>query len=70
MINTNQVVVARYEFDPFGRTLSISGPKVFGNRYRFSSKPTHELSGMYVNEKASGKRDPYLFIRNRAMTCS
>jgi len=47
LVNTNQLIVARYLFDPFGNTLSISGPKAFVNRYRFSSKPIHELSGNY-----------------------
>jgi RHS repeat-associated protein len=47
LLNTNQILVAKYEYDPFGNTLSISGSKAFVNRYRFSSKPIHELSGMY-----------------------
>src|SRR5206468_2327262 len=47
LINTNQLVVGRYLYDPFGSTLSISGPKALANRYRFSSKPIHEQSGLY-----------------------
>ncbi len=47
LINSNQLVVARYEYDPFGNTLSISGPKAWVNPCRFSSKPIHELSGRY-----------------------
>ena len=47
LVNANQIIVGRYLYDPFGNTLSISGPKAFVNPYRFSSKPLHELSGMY-----------------------
>jgi len=47
LISTNQQMAARYLFDPFGNTLAASGPKALVNRYRFSSKPIHELSGMY-----------------------
>jgi RHS repeat-associated protein len=47
LINTNQLIVARYLYDPFGTTLSLSGPKAQINPYRFSSKPVHEVSGMY-----------------------
>ncbi len=35
-------------FDPTGdSTLSLRGPLASANRYRFSSKPIHEASGMY-----------------------
>ncbi len=47
LINTDQLIVAKYLYDPFGRTLAMSGPKAAVNLYRFSSKPIHELSGMY-----------------------
>ncbi len=47
MISTNQEIVARYVFDPFGNTLAATGDKAAANRYRFSSKPIHEQSGMY-----------------------
>jgi RHS repeat-associated protein len=47
LINTNQLISARYLYDPFGNTLSISGPKAWLNQYRFSSKPIREVSGMY-----------------------
>jgi RHS repeat-associated protein len=47
LINGLQLTVARYLYDPFGNMLSISGPKSFLNRYRFSSKPIHDLSGTY-----------------------
>jgi len=47
LADAQQKVVARYLYDPFGNMLSISGPKAAQNRYRFSSKPIHEPSGMY-----------------------
>jgi len=47
LINASQIPVAKYLYDPFGNTLSASGPLASENRYRFSSKPIHELSGMY-----------------------
>jgi len=47
LIDTNQHVAAKYIFDPFGRTLSKSGPLADANRYQFSSKPLHDRSGLY-----------------------
>jgi RHS repeat-associated protein len=47
LINTSQLIVARYLYDSFGNTLAISGPKAFVSPYRFSSKPIHEPSGHY-----------------------
>jgi RHS repeat-associated protein len=47
LINTNQVPIAKYLYDPFGNTLSQSGPLAEANVYRFSSKETHANSGMY-----------------------
>ena len=47
LINANQLIVAGYLYDPFGRTLSFSGPKALINPYRFSSKVIHDLSGEY-----------------------
>ena len=46
LVDANQNVVARYLYDPFGNTLSATGPKAALNRYRFSSKEWHGLSGM------------------------
>jgi len=47
LINTNNAVVAGYEYDPFGGLLLLWGPKAALNPYRFSSKPVQEPSGMY-----------------------
>ena len=47
LINTSQLIVAKYLYGAFGNTLSISGAKALVNRYRFSSKPVHESSGTY-----------------------
>jgi len=46
LVDTNQNVVARYLYDPFGNTLSATGPKAALNKYRFSSKEWHAASGM------------------------
>ncbi len=47
LADARQNIAARYLYDPFGNTLSIAGPEASINRYRFSSKPIHEASGMY-----------------------
>jgi RHS repeat-associated protein len=44
LINSNQVLVASYLYDPFGKTLAISGPLANANSYRFSSMLAHEPS--------------------------
>jgi|GEM_PF-1240982 len=46
LINSNQVMVARYEYDPFGNILSQTGPLADANLYRFSSKELHLNSGL------------------------
>jgi RHS repeat-associated protein len=46
LVNTNQLVVARYLYDPYGNVLSISGPLADANLYRFSSKEWHPNSGL------------------------
>jgi RHS repeat-associated protein len=46
LINTNQLIVARYLYDPFGNILSQSGPLALANGYRFSSKEAHDPSGL------------------------
>jgi RHS repeat-associated protein len=47
LVDTNQMVVASYRYDPFGNTLSESGTLAATNVYRFSSKEVHVNSGMY-----------------------
>jgi RHS repeat-associated protein len=46
LINTNQLIVARYLCDPFGNILSQSGPLADANLYRFSSREAHDVSGI------------------------
>jgi RHS repeat-associated protein len=46
LINTNQNLVGRYLYDPFGNILSQSGPLADANTYRFSSKEWHPNSGL------------------------
>ena len=38
LINSNQAIVAKYLYDPYGNMLSPSGSLASANRYRFSSK--------------------------------
>jgi len=47
LVNTNQLIVAQYLYDPFGKPLATWGPKANVNRYRFSSKPTNGRVGLY-----------------------
>ena len=46
LVDALQKVVARYLYDPFGNTLSASGPMAEANLYRFSSKEWHPASGL------------------------
>jgi RHS repeat-associated protein len=46
MINTQQIIVARYNYDPYGNNLSKSGPLAEANSYRFSGKEYHANSGL------------------------
>ena len=46
LVSTNGIVVARYQYDPFGNTLAKSGPLADVNLYRFSSKELHVNSGL------------------------
>jgi RHS repeat-associated protein len=46
LVNAQQVLVARYLYDPFGNMLSQSGSLAAANRYRFSSKEAHDNSGL------------------------
>jgi RHS repeat-associated protein len=47
MINASQAVVAKYLYDPFGNTLSMSGPLAAANSYRFASKEWNASPGFY-----------------------
>ncbi|HEV2455986.1 MAG TPA: RHS repeat-associated core domain-containing protein [Verrucomicrobiae bacterium] len=47
LIYTNQTIAAHYEYDPYGNTLSLSGPLASANKYRFSSKEWDANSGLY-----------------------
>jgi RHS repeat-associated protein len=47
LINKLQLVEAKYLYDPFGNTLSLSGPLASANTYRFSSKEWNANSGLY-----------------------
>ncbi len=47
LINAQQIIVAKYLYDPFGNTLSKAGPLADANTYRFSSKDSHANSGLY-----------------------
>jgi len=46
LIDLNQAVVARYIYEPYGNTLSATGPMAEENLYRFSSKETHTSSAL------------------------
>jgi len=46
LINTNQALVAKYLYDPFGKLLNQSGSLAATNLYRFSSKEFHPASGL------------------------
>lgn len=47
LINTNGLVLARYNYDPYGNLLGMSGPLAEANAYRFSSKEWNGNVGLY-----------------------
>jgi len=46
LINGQQIVLAKYTYDPFGNILAKSGPLADANNYRFSSQEYHQASGL------------------------
>lgn len=46
LLNANQIVVAKYQYDPYGNVLSQSGSLAAANTYQFSSKEVHANSGL------------------------
>jgi RHS repeat-associated protein len=47
MFYTNGTTAARYNYDPFGNMLTMSGPLAAVNKYRFSSKEWNGSAGLY-----------------------
>ena len=47
MVSPGGLVLAAYQYDPYGRTLAQSGPLADANLYRFSSKMWHDKSRIY-----------------------
>jgi hypothetical protein len=49
MVNNSPTpaMVAKYKYDPYGRTISSSGTLAAANLYRFSSKEINTTSGAY-----------------------
>ncbi len=47
LTDTGGAVVARYEYDPYGNMLAMSGPMADSNLYRFSSKEWSVTAGLY-----------------------
>src|SRR5579885_2649436 len=47
LMDTNQVLVAKYLYDPYGNLLAESGPLAGANKYRFSSKEWDSPAGLY-----------------------
>lgn len=47
LINTNGLVLARYNYDPYGNLLGMNGPLAEANSYRFSSKEWNANAGLY-----------------------
>ena len=46
LVNSHEVVVARYHYDPFGRKIAETGPLAAENAYQWSSKEHHSRSGL------------------------
>ncbi len=47
LVNSSQTLAAKYRYDPYGNTISLSGSLAGFNTYRFSSKEIHVNSGLY-----------------------
>jgi len=47
LMDTNQVLVAKYLYDPYGNLLAESGPLAGANKYRFSSQEWDSQAGLY-----------------------
>ncbi len=47
LMDTNQVLVAKYLYDSYGNLLAESGPLAGANKYRFSSKEWDSPAGLY-----------------------
>ncbi len=47
LMDTNQVLVAKYLYDPYGNLLAESGPLASANKYRFSSKEWNDNASLY-----------------------
>jgi RHS repeat-associated protein len=47
LLDAQNAVVARYQYDPFGNLLGLAGPLAEANLYRFSAKEFHANSGLY-----------------------
>lgn len=47
MVDTNGIVVAEYNYDPYGNLLGMAGPLAEANAYRFSSKEYQGNAGLY-----------------------
>ncbi len=47
LIYANQLIAAKYLYDPYGNTLSLSGPLAPLNTYRFASKEWNDRAGIY-----------------------
>jgi RHS repeat-associated protein len=66
LLNTNQAIVAKYEYDPFGNPILVSGTKAFVNSIWFSSQVydpdtgfLHYLYRIYIPElQRWPNRDP------------
>jgi RHS repeat-associated protein len=47
LIYANQIIAAKYLYDPYGNALSMSGPLASLNVYRFASKEWNSSAGIY-----------------------
>ncbi len=48
LVNGQQIIVAKYLYDPFGNILSKSGTLADANIYRFSSQEYHQNTGLVL----------------------
>jgi RHS repeat-associated protein len=84
LVNNNGYIVARYQYDPYGNVLAISGSLAHANLYRFGSKESQVNAGLYyygyrfyepslqrwINADPLGIRTPVKPWPNLALFCS
>jgi RHS repeat-associated protein len=47
LVSPSEMLLAQYEYDPYGNVIAMSGLMASANKYRFSTKEWNEAAGLY-----------------------